>query len=126
MKGSSHAPKAPSSVMATVWPAAIASGSLVAQHVAGKATRDTLFLSHFGLGLLPAAMIGAAIVSYIAVIGISRALGKYGPARVVPAMFALGAIFFLFEWWLSLHTERGAAIAVYVHTAIFGSAGVSA
>lgn len=32
----------------------------MAQHVAGKATRDTLFLTHFGLGLLPAAPIGAA------------------------------------------------------------------
>ncbi len=111
---------------AAVWAAGIASGSLVAQHVAGKATRDTLFLAHFGLGLLPAAMIGAALVSSVAVIGISRALGKYGPARVVPAMFGVGAIFFLCEWWLSLHSEHGAAIAVYVHTAVFGSAGVSA
>jgi hypothetical protein len=109
-----------------VWPASIASGALVAQHVAGKATRDTLFLSHFGLGLLPAAMIGAALVSSVAVIGISRALGRYGPARIVPVMFGAAAALFLCEWWLSLHTARGAAIAVYVHTAIFGSAGVSA
>jgi hypothetical protein len=94
--------------------------------VAGKATRDTLFLSHFGLGLLPAAMIGAALVSSVAVIGISRALGKYGPARIVPALFASGAVLFLLEWWLSLHSERAAAIAVYVHIAIFSSAGVSA
>ena len=113
-------------VRAAVWPASIASGALVAQHVAGKATRDTLFLSHFGLALLPAAMIGAALVSSIAVIGISRALGRYGPARIVPYMFGSAAVLFLCEWWLSLHTERGAAIAVYVHTAIFGSAGVSA
>jgi len=112
--------------MAAVWPASIASGALVAQHVAGKATRDTLFLSHFGLGLLPAAMIGAALVSSVAVIGISRALGRYGPARIVPFLFGSAAVLFLCEWWLSLHTARGAAIAVYVHTAIFGSAGVSA
>ena len=115
-----------SDAMAAVWPASIASGALVAQHVAGKATRDTLFLSHFGLAMLPAAMIGAALVSSIAVIGIARALAKYGPARIVPALFGLGAVFFLFEWWLSLHSDRGAAIAVYIHTAIFSSAGVSA
>ncbi|MBX3185377.1 MAG: hypothetical protein KF819_00115 [Labilithrix sp.] len=112
--------------MAVVLPAAIASGSLVAQHVAGKATRDTLFLSHFGLGMLPAAMIGAAVVSSVAVIGISRALARYSPARVVPFTFGLGAVFFLLEWWLSLHDERSAAVAVYAHTAVFGSAGVSA
>ena len=109
-----------------VWAAAIASASLVAQHVAGKATRDTLFLSHFGLGLLPAAMIGAALVSSVAVVGISRALGKYGPARIVPVMFGSSAVLFMLEWWLSLHSERAAAIAVYVHTAIYGSAAVSA
>ncbi len=94
--------------------------------MAGKATRDTLFLSHFGLALLPAAMIGAALVSSVAVIGISRALGKYGPARIVPLMFGSSAVLFLLEWWLSLHSERAAAIAVYVHTATYGSAAVSA
>lgn len=112
--------------MAAVWPAAVASGSLVAQHVAGKATRDTLFLAHFGLELLPAAMIGAAAVSSVAVLGISRALARYSPARVVPLLFGLAAILFLLEWWLALRSERAAAIAVYVHTAVFGSAGVSA
>jgi AAA family ATP:ADP antiporter len=109
-----------------VWSAAVASASLVAQHVAGKATRDTLFLSHFGLDLLPAAMIGAALLSSVAVVGISRALGKYGPDRIVPVMFGSSAALFLLEWWLSLHSERAAAIAVYVHTAIYGSAVVSA
>jgi ATP:ADP antiporter, AAA family len=113
-------------VMSAVWPASIASGSLVAQHVAGKATRDTLFLTHFGLGLLPAAMIGAAVVSSVSVIGISQALRKWGPARVVPAMFAISAVLYLLEWWLSLTSARGAAMAVYVHSAIFGSAIVSA
>jgi len=112
--------------MRAVLPAAIASGSLVAQHVAGKATRDTLFLAHFGVKLLPAAMIGAALVSALAVVAISRALARFSPARLVPAIFALAAVLFLLEWWLSLHTERGAAVAVYVHTAIFSSAGVSA
>ncbi len=122
MRGSSQS----NDVRAAVWPASIASGALVAQHVAGKATRDTLFLSHFGLALLPAAMIGAALVSSLAVLGISRALGRYGPARTVPTLFASAAVLFLCEWWLSLHSARGAAVAVYVHTAIFGSASVSA
>lgn len=112
--------------LAAVWPAAVASGSLVGQHVAGKATRDTLFLTHFGLGLLPAAMIGAALVSSVAVIGISRLLTRYSPARMVPIIFGVGAALFLGEWYLALHDERAAAIAVYVHTAIFSSASVSA
>lgn len=106
--------------------AAIASGALIAQIVAGKATRDALFLTHFGLQLLPAAMIGAALVSSVAVVAMARALTRYGPARVVPVTFALGAVLFLGEWWICLHDERIAAIAVYAHTAIFGAAAVSA
>ncbi len=43
MKGPWHSRDLP----AVVWPAAITSGALVAQHVAGKATRDTLFLTNF-------------------------------------------------------------------------------
>jgi len=106
--------------------AAIASGALVAQTVAGKATRDTLFLTHFGLQLLPAAMIGAAIVSSIATLGIARVLTRFGPARIVPLTFALSAVLFLGEWWLCLRDERIASIAVYAHTAIFGAPAVSA
>lgn len=106
--------------------AAIASGALVATHVISKATRDTLFLGHFGLELLPAAMIGAALLSSFAAILVSRVLSLYGPARVVSGAFAIAAVLFLFEWWLSLHDERAATIVVYAHTAVFGSAAVSA
>jgi len=105
-----------------VWPATIASASLVAQLVAGKATRDALFLTHFGLDLLPAAMIAAAALSALSVIVMSRVLTRSGPARVVPATFAASAVLFLVEWSISLESAHAAAIAVYAHTAIFGSA----
>jgi ATP/ADP translocase len=100
----------------------LTSASLVAQLVAGKATRDALFLTHFGLSLLPAAMIGAALLSALSVIVMSRALTRSGPARVVPAAFAASAVLFLCEWSLSLRSERATAIAVYAHTAIFSTA----
>lgn len=122
----SGAPRARAAGKEVIWPATLASGALVAQMVAGKATRDTLFLSEFGIGLLPAAMIGAALVSFVAVVAVSRALSRYGPARVVPASFALGGALFLVEWWLSLHRESWTAIAVYLHTAVFFSASGSA
>ncbi|MBN9167303.1 MAG: hypothetical protein J0I07_40620 [Myxococcales bacterium] len=100
----------------------IASASLVAQLVAGKATRDALFLTHFGLTVLPAAMIGAALLSALSVIVMSRLLTRAGPARVVPATFAVSAILFLVEWSISLESERATAIAVYAHTAVFSTA----
>lgn len=105
-----------------VWPSTVTSAALVAQLVAGKATRDALFLTHFDLKLLPAAMIGAAVLSAASVVLIARALSRAGPARVVPAAFALSAVLFLCEWSLSLTSERTTAIAVYAHTAIFGTA----
>jgi hypothetical protein len=116
----------PADAASVVWPAALASGSLVAQHVAGRATRDTLFLSHIGLGFLPEAMIGAAILSFIAVLGISWTLSRYGPARIVPMLFASSAALYLIESRLSLYSERAVAVAVYGHVAVFGSAAVSA
>lgn len=105
-----------------VWPAMVTSASLVAQLVAGKATRDALFLTHFDLKLLPAAMIGGAALSAVSVALVSRALSRTGPARVVPAAFAISALLFLGEGWLSLERERAAAVAVYAHTAVFGAA----
>jgi len=123
---SGQARDAASTTDRAVLTAAIASGALIAQLVAGKATRDTLFLTHFGIQLLPVAMIGAALVSSVAVIAISRALTRHGPGRVVPLMFALAGACFLGEWALSLQSERAAALAVYLHTAIFSAATGSA
>lgn len=100
----------------------VTSASLVAQLVAGKATRDALFLSHFDLKLLPAAMIGGAVLSALSVIVMSRALSKLGPARVVPIAFGTSALLFVCELWLSLESEHAAAIAVYAHTSIFSTA----
>jgi ATP:ADP antiporter, AAA family len=100
----------------------VASASLVAQLVAGKATRDALFLSHFPVSLLPASMIAGAALSALSVIGMTRALSRSGPARVVPAAFATSAILFLAEWSLSTQSEKATAIAVYAHMAVFGSA----
>ncbi len=101
--------------------ASIASGALVAQMVASKATRDALFLAQFGIKLLPAAMIGAALVSSLSVVGMSRALTRLSPARVVPGAFFLGVVFFILEAWLATVDEHLLAIAVYAHTAVFGA-----
>lgn len=104
------------------WALAVASGALVAQHVAGRATRDALYLSHFDVSTLPGAMIGAAALSAVAVLGTSRLLARSAPERVVPFTFALAAGLFLCEWALAARDERAAALVVYAHTAVFGAA----
>jgi hypothetical protein len=101
--------------------AMLAAGALVAQQVAGKATRDALFLSAFPVSALPVAMIASAIVSAGAVLGFSAALARRSPARVVPAAVAAATVLLLGEWGLALVQPRLAAAAVYLHMAVFGA-----
>jgi hypothetical protein len=78
--------------------AMLAAGALVAQQVAGRATRDALFLSSFPVSALPLAMIGSAVASALAVLGFSAALSRRSPARVVPLALAAGTGLLLAEW----------------------------
>jgi hypothetical protein len=105
--------------------AMLAAGALVAQQVAGRATRDALFLSSFPVSALPLAMIGSAVASALAVLGFSAALSRRSPARVVPLALAAGTGLLLAEWGLSLVRPRLAAAAVYLHMATFGATVIS-
>lgn len=105
--------------------ATLAAAALIAQQVAGKATRDALFLSNFPVTALPPLMIAAALASVLAVLGFSAALARRSPARVVPIALGLGTVLLLAEWGLSLTQPRLAAVAVYLHMALFGATVVS-
>src|SRR5258708_9030045 len=99
--------------------ATLAAAALIAQQVAGRATRDALFLSSFPVPALPLAMIGSAVASALAVLGFSSALSRRSPARVVPLALATGTALLLTEWGLSVVQPRLAAIAGYLPIAIF-------
>jgi ATP/ADP translocase len=118
-------PASPSGHRRAVVAAMLAAGALIAQQVAGRATRDALFLSTFHVSSLPLVMIGAAVVSTLAVFGFSAALSRRSPARVVPIAIAAGTALLLAEWGLSLVQPRLAAVAVYLHMAAFGATVVS-
>ena len=105
--------------------AMVAAGALIAQQVAGRATRDALFLSTFHVSSLPLVMIAAAVLSALAVLAFSTALSRRSPAQVVPVTIAAGTVLLLAEWGLSLAQPRLAAIAVYLHMAAFGATVVS-
>jgi AAA family ATP:ADP antiporter len=106
---------------AAVAAATLAAGALIAQQVAGKATRDALFLSTFHVSSLPLVMIASALVSAVAVLAFSAALARRSPTRVVPAALATGTALLLGEWGLCLLLPRLAAVAVYLHMAVFGT-----
>src|SRR5438552_216441 len=108
-----RAPLPPGAILAT-----IASGTVIAQQVAGKAARDAMFLSNFSVTLLPTAMATAAVLSLAAVVWISRLIVRHSPARVLPVLFGLTVVSLLAEWAVSFQAPGIAALAVYLHTAL--------
>jgi ATP:ADP antiporter, AAA family len=97
--------------------AAATAALMLAQHVAGKATRDAFFLSTYGADALPALIALAALVSVALVPPLARALARRGPARLVPPAFAASAIALALVWALARGAPRAAAVALYLHVA---------
>ncbi|WP_437544782.1 hypothetical protein WME97_36835 [Sorangium sp. So ce367] len=106
--------------------AAIASGAMIAQQVAGRATRDALFLASFGAADVPKVMAAGAVLSFAAVVLLSRALLQLSPARVVPATFAASSVLLALEWDLARRAPGAAALVFYLHIAVFGATLISA
>lgn len=105
---------------------ALASATLMIAHqVAGKATRDAVFLSHYDVTELPKVVITAAILSMVAVVLMSRLLVVYGPWRVIPSAFGVSAVLFIANWWFFDVAADKVAIALYLQMAIFGAVLIS-
>lgn len=98
---------------------------MIAFQIAGKATRDALFLSSFGVAALPLMVIASAAVSAAVSVGLARLMARSGPGLVVPRLFALSALLLLTEWALALQSRRPAAILLYLHFTGLGAALVS-
>ena len=105
--------------------AAFAAALLIAQQVAGKATRDALFLSSFAARALPYAMGAGAALSLLAVYGLSRLVTRYSPARVMPWIFFASTAGLAVTWLVGRRSAPAAAALVYLHTALFGPTSVS-
>jgi hypothetical protein len=104
---------------------ALAAAFLVAQQVAGKATRDTLFLIQYPVAALPAAMMAASLFSIGAALGVSRLLATRAPRRAVPALVAANAALLLAEFLLVSSRPDLAALVLYVHVAASGASLIS-
>jgi hypothetical protein len=108
-----------------VRPAIVAAALLLGQQVAGRATRDALFLSAFPVSALPLMTALAAATSLAATMGASRIAARLSPSRLVPLALAASALAFAAEWGLAVVAPRAAAVAVYLHHAVFGAVLVS-
>jgi ATP:ADP antiporter, AAA family len=104
---------------------ALVAAALIAHQVAGKATRDALFLSSFTVETLPFAITISAAVSLVAVGVFARAMARFTPGRVVPWALWTGLALLVAQWGLAGRYPRAAAIALYLHMAFFGATLVS-
>jgi ATP/ADP translocase len=93
---------------------------MIAQQVAGKATRDALFLAQFDVRELPKVMVFSAALSVVGVLAMSTLLARFGPIRLMPRGFALSAMLFLIEWWLLGYAPHAAIVMLYLHMGVVG------
>jgi len=98
----------------------ICSGAVTAQFIAGKATRDALYLAHLDVTTLPVMVIVTAVVSILLVFASSRGLRAIAPGTFVPAAFALSATLLLGSWLLLEWAPRLVAQAVYLQISGLG------
>jgi ATP:ADP antiporter, AAA family len=98
---------------------------IIAFQLAGKATRDALFLSTFGVSALPGMVIAAAVLSAILSVVLARVMAETRPGRLVPRLFGLSALLLLAEWVLAVQARRPAAILIYLHFTALGAILVS-
>ncbi len=108
----------------TAW-ALCAATLIIAQQVAGKATRDAIFLSQFDVADLPMVVMTAATLSIFAVLLIARLLASFGPLRVICSAFLVSALCFTGEWLAMASVPRGVAVILYLHMAAFGAVLIS-
>jgi ATP/ADP translocase len=105
--------------------AAAAAAVIITFQLAGKATRDALFLSTFGVAALPSMVIVAAVLSGTLTILLARVMARSLPARLVPRLFLFSAFILAAEWGLASEAPRATAILVYLHLTALGAILVS-
>jgi AAA family ATP:ADP antiporter len=105
--------------------AAAAATVMIAFQIAGKATRDALFLSTFGVAALPPMVVAAAVLSALVSVALARIMAETRPGRLVPRLFGLSAVLLLAEWALTVQSRRPGAVLVYLHFTGLGAVLVS-
>jgi hypothetical protein len=105
--------------------ATIAVTTMMAQHIAAKATRDALFLTNFDVALLPTMMMVSAVISIAVVVLMSSLLSRYGPSRLVPSLYILSAGLLGGQWLLVDTAPQITAIMLYLQVAALNSVLVS-
>jgi ATP:ADP antiporter, AAA family len=105
---------------AAVVTAMVCAGGVSAQFIAGKATRDALFLASLDVTSLPAMVVATAAFSILLVAFSSRVLRSVAPGTFIPMAFGVSALLLLVDWALIGIAPSLAAQAVYLQISGLG------
>jgi hypothetical protein len=110
----------PASQRTAVMTAMFCAAAVSAQFIAGKATRDALYLANLDITSLPAMITGCAVVSIGLVVVMSKGLRTVSPGAFVPLAFVVNAAMLLGAWLLVRRAPGPAAILVYLQVSGVG------
>ncbi|NNE16990.1 MAG: hypothetical protein HKN10_00810, partial [Myxococcales bacterium] len=106
--------------------AVLTSIPMIGQLIAGRAVRDTLFLTEYDAVYLPRVMLAAAALSLAAAVLVGRLMPKLGPRTTAVGIALINGAMFALEATL-LGTMPGAvAVLAYIHVSTLGALLVSA
>ncbi|MBZ5633455.1 MAG: hypothetical protein LAO55_10050 [Acidobacteriia bacterium] len=100
--------------------AVLVSGLMMAWQLAAKTTRDSLFLAEFPATALPPAVGAAAVCSILVALFSAKLVHRFGPYRLIPSLYLLGAGLHGAEWMLLTTFPRPVAAFIYIHIMALG------
>ena len=99
---------------------------MVAQLVAGRAVRDTLFLTEYDASYLPRVMLAAAALSLVSAISVGRLMPRWGPRGTAVLLASVNGGIFILEAALIDVAPHIIAVVTYIHVSVVGALVVSA
>ncbi len=100
--------------------ALLCAAAVTGQFVAGKATRDALFLTSLSFHALPTMLIVASIGSILFVAAHARWAAKLTPSTLVQILFGVSGVLYLAEWVARLNAPAATAVVMFLHTSAMG------
>ena len=98
----------------------LCAAAVTGQFVAGKATRDALFLTSLSFHELPAMLIAASVCSILLVAVHTRVAAKLAPTRLIQILSAVSGLLFLSEWVVRFQAPAATATLLFLHTSAMG------
>jgi ATP:ADP antiporter, AAA family len=94
---------------------------MLGHQVAGKAVRDSFFLSNYPASDLPKVIMAAAILSILIVLVFARLMARFGPLRIVPIGFFISSLLHCTEYFHIQDHPAQWALVIYFHIVVMGS-----